>query len=66
MISLPVPEDPALIVIQDISAPMSVTVGTNDVHFGGGSSGTANAGSYTVEVRAWADNDVDTEEFELL
>ena len=55
-----------MIVIQDISAPMSVTVGTNDVHFGGGSSGTANAGSYTVEVRAWADNDVDTGKFEHL
>ena len=64
-VSALVPSDPNLIVLKE-DAPISVTVQTNDVFVGGGSSGTRNAGSYQVELRAWADNDFDTGEFILL
>ena len=44
-----------------------MTVGTDEIYFGGdNNSGIYNPGSYTVEVRAWADNNVDTEEFVIL
>ena len=60
------PLDPNLIVFKEDETPLSVTVGTNDVWVGGGTTGTRNSGSYAVEVRAWTDNDIDTGKFELL
>ena len=38
-----------------------------DIYFGGDyRTGTYNPGTYTVEVRAWADNNIDTEAIEEL
>ena len=45
VVSTLVPDDPLLIVLKE-DAPMSVTVVTSDVFFGGGSTGTRNAGTY--------------------
>ena len=46
------------------ATPMKVTVATNEVFFNGVyDSANYNAGDYTVEVRAWADNNHYTSEF---
>ena len=59
--------DPDMIVASLDLTYMQVTVGTNQIHYGGDSqSGTYNPGTYIVEVRAWAENNVDTEKFEEL
>ena len=60
-------EDPNLIVFDPISSDqlttqMKVTVSTQEVFYEGDYSNIARykAGSYVVEVRAWADNNFDT------
>ena len=59
----PTPQNPGLIVLDQNSSPMRVTVGTTDLLH---ETGNENHGSYVVEVRAWADNNHDTGFFEEL
>ena len=61
------PDNPNLIKIDDSEPLVKVHVFANSLFFGGNyASGSTNAGSYQLEVRAWGDNDFDTEVAELL
>ena len=63
----PEPANPDLIKIDDTEPLVKVTIFANSLYFDGNyATGSANAGSYQLEVRAWGDNNFDTEVFELL
>ena len=56
----PVPDNPTMIDFEDDSE--EVWVQTDSVYFNGDhTTGFYNPGTYVVEVRAWADNDYDTD-----
>ena len=69
---VPVPADPNLIVFDDnqndaTTPEMKVTVSTAEVFYDGVYAiENYNAGVYIVEVRAWAQNDIDTGVFQEL
>ena len=63
----PQPDNPNLIVIDELLPVNTVTVKADLVYYDDGSlTGFYNPGSYKIEVRAWADNNVDTGKFEDL